>query len=648
MDCDYTPPDAGAVDAEFGTETYTPPDAGAVDSEFCDLGSPARWLSVLPAPRGRFRLRTAKRARFEVHLPPPGGRIRAQYDVNVFDVLPGGATDRWRRAVRLTPAASAPWRVSQPNHTGAALPWRQAANLKRDSSVRWKTLPAFGAATAERWRQAGALGRGISAPWIRLGRADHAAAMPWQQGRLIGAGVDTLWQVLPRVLRVFDAPWSIGALLATGLNSDYQQGARANAGFGVPWDIAALLAGRPFPYVQIPEPEPEPEELCLPLPGTAPLVFYALQTALAAGSAPLIFSRFLCAHLQPFDPVYVIPIRRVYIMLNSAVMTRLPGLEPIPIKDVSVSIDFSSYTWNISATALGAAAWDAVQPDPFPVEVSIDINGYPWRAVVDTSQKTEAFGAKLAFRINARGWAARYFGEPYIETRQFTQSNARTMNQLAAEILQGSGWSLNWQAVDWLIPGGVWSHTGTPMAALMRLADAAGSHVQADSSAATLAVKKRYPVLPWHYYDPGTAVDVDIPANVMLSLGRAPFRGPGYNGVYVRGEDAGVIAHVRRTGTQGDVLATMITDALMTDVIGARARGEVALADAVDGAQVGLSLPLSQAADPEVPLIRVGQLVSVGADRGVVNAVAIRAQAASGGGLVVRQEIGLEVKRNGG
>ena len=56
--------------------------------------------------------------------------------------------------------------------------------------------------------------------------------------------------------------------------------------------------------------------------------------------------------------------------------------------------------------------------------------------------------------------------------------------------------------------------------------------------------------------------------------------------------DVGVLGQVTRAGTAGDVLAPMVVDALITDVVAARQRGIALLADTGPQIEVSLRLPV--------------------------------------------------------
>ena len=109
----------------------------------------------------------------------------------------------------------------------------------------------------------------------------------------------------------------------------------------------------------------------------------------------------------------------------------------------------------------------------------------------------------------------------------------------------------------------------------MRVAEAVGAVVQSHKTDARLELLPRYPLMPWEWAT--ATADVQMPLAVVESDALQPTVRPDYNAVYVSGATAGVLGQVRRAGTAGDVLAPMVTDALITHADAARQRGRAVL-----------------------------------------------------------------------
>ena len=112
---------------------------------------------------------------------------------------------------------------------------------------------------------------------------------------------------------------------------------------------------------------------------------------------------------------------------------------------------------------------------------------------------------------------------------------------------------------------------------------------------------------------------------------------PNYNGVWVSGTSTGVLAHVRRAGTQGDILAQMITDPLITHADAARQRGISILGNTGRVVKISLDLPVL----PETGIIPPGKFVRY-TDNGVSRIGLTRGVSATTSGVTVRQQIEIE------
>lgn len=212
-----------------------------------------------------------------------------------------------------------------------------------------------------------------------------------------------------------------------------------------------------------------------------------------------------------------------------------------------------------------------------------------------------------------------------------TRSNDidRTVRQLLDDALTTNGvslgWAVGWQAADWLVPAGVWSHTGSYIEHAQRIAEAAGAYVQADPLLDTLHVLPRYPALPWDWS--AATPDIILPSAPVVREAVEWLDKARYNRVFISGTEAGgILGQVTRNGTAGDIVAPMVTDPLCTHADAARARGGAILADTGRQARITLDLPILS----ETGIIRPGALVEYtdagSARRGLVRSTAVRAQ----------------------
>jgi hypothetical protein len=309
---------------------------------------------------------------------------------------------------------------------------------------------------------------------------------------------------------------------------------------------------------------------------------------------------------------------------------------------LELSIDANSWGWSWSAD-IGYTEYASLQAlNGAPLELEAYVNGNSFALLAEGAPtRSRSFG-KTSVRLQGRGLAA-YLTDPYAVVSTHRNASAMTAQQIAADALTLNGvplgWTLDWQITDWLVPADAWSYQGTPLAAVLDVAASVGAIVQADPAAQILHVLPRYSSLPWEW---STAIaDIQIPAAAIETDSVEPAARPGYNAIYVSGVNAGVLGQVVRNGTPGDLLAPMVTHALITDVDAVRQRGSAELGNTGRQARVRAALPISS----DVALLGINQLAEIadGADvwRGLVRSVGISARR-DDNSLKVRQSIELE------
>lgn len=381
-----------------------------------------------------------------------------------------------------------------------------------------------------------------------------------------------------------------------------------------------------------------------PLPNTCYTPSGNLIFAELPGSPYLVFA---CGH---YTPPVVVPVATLFILPARFYMTthnvyaqRLPDLAEVPIFDATVSADAGSFCWALSASG-PASLFELLAPvNGLPVQLRVMLDGLPWVFAVDGLSRTHAFG-KSGVSVTGRSVTA-LIGAPYL--RAVTRDNAGgslLAQQLALGALENSGVGLDWGLTDWSVPAGAWSHSGTPLEAVQAIAQAAGGYLQSHRSAPTLLTRHPYsqrtgdhPGAPWGWMS-GPA-DVALAMDAIITEGLERKDGPDINAVYVSGTTQGVLAQVKRTGTAGDKLAAMVTDALITDAVAARQRGLAVLGAAGAKYNVRLDLPVLTGMN-QPGVLDVGQLVQVNAStpwRGRVRGVGVSQK-----GNTLRQTVTLE------
>ena len=379
------------------------------------------------------------------------------------------------------------------------------------------------------------------------------------------------------------ARWQSARLLAQRQGTDFQNASRRPVGW----------RGR---YQDAVPPPPGISVWLIPEPPEAPRCYtpssHLLFAELAPAGAHLLF--FCEIHTDPPDgePV-VVPIRRVYFVINNVTLHRLPDGLPVPVFNLSLSLDAASWTWGFEAQ-LPAKAESLVAPSSAsgPVELVASVNGTSFRVLAESISRERVFG-DASIRVSGRGRNA-VLAAPYAPVMNFQQPQARTARQLMDDVLTINGiplgWNIDWGLTDWNVPAGVFTKQGTWIEALVAIASAVGGYLIPHPSDQSIRVRHRYPAAPWDWatVTPDFVLPVDAVARESLRWRELP----AYNRVFVSGQDVGVLGQVTRAGSAGDVLAPMVVDALITEAAAARQRGIAVLADTGQQIEVSLRLPV--------------------------------------------------------
>jgi hypothetical protein len=498
---------------------------------------------------------------------------------------------------------------------GMALPYQQAAILAQ--GVR---LPA---------RAGQALDRDQSSPWQTPSRDRRpGAALPWGAGERRSPRYDFSWQSMLAHLRPASAlpfsaavghsaqrvasgwhplerhlrpqivvPWGEGVHLSTFLDSPFQVGRPVLRALRIPWGLAWLPRHGISP--DPPDP-PGPGAGYVPPPGDQ---VHLLFDESAPVTTHLLFGG---PHLYRPRARVIIPIQRSYLVVNEVTLIRTDNNLALPALSLSLEIDVDTWVWGWQASLPASSLDDVLPAAPgAPVELEATVNGVNFLLLAEKVTRERSF-ASGRITVSGRGIAAE-LGDPYAAAVSRTNTTDKTAQQLANAALTVNnvpiGWTVDWQLTDWLVPAGVWSHTGSHIDAVTRIAEAAGGYVQAAPATRTLIVRHRYPIVPWDW--PLQTPDFSLPSAVTLRESVEWLERPAYNAVYVSGEGAGVLARVRRAGTAGDFVAPMVTDQLNTASQAASQRGRAILADTGPQIRLTLETPIL----PAVGLYPVGSLV---------------------------------------
>lgn len=497
----------------------------------------------------------------------------------------------WRAATGLpAQALRAPWATS--GHLGGTwvAPWAPTASLRALTTAPWaRTLSLAPVQFQAPWGSTQALQSSTRAPWGSTQALASTLTSPWRTGAAATAGVRAPWQAGRNTPVVIRAPWQAGKAARVLAAGGAAPGRGVLSWVKAPWQIGSLVESIGGPLVPLTSPPPAP--CWVPEPGGA--VELVLRNALS-GLANLVLA---CRRIA----IKFVPVRRVYMVTNVTTLVRVSDGSAIPCYGMSMSLDVDSWAWGFSAS-IKPELLSLIEPssEGEPVELAASVNGTEFRVLVESVAREWTFGQK-SLRVQGRGKTA-VLDAPYSALQVFSEVDALTSQQLLDQALP-SGWTATWGLTAWLVPGGVWSHQGTPITAALAIAAAGGGYLLPHASASSFSVLPRYPSAPWDWG--GVTPDLELPASVATREGIEWIERARYNRVYVSGTSAGVLGRVTRTGTAGDVLAQMVTDPLITHVDAARQRGLPVLAEGGRKAVVTLRLPVL----PETGVVRPGQFV---------------------------------------
>ena len=559
------------------------------------IGGP-RYLTLeasLPAPTMQAYVGEPRSVTVTASLPAPTMSATVHYDNAVSMRMQSGARSAWQVATE-------------------AKAYREDIELPSTHAQAYK---------GESWQDAGALGANItdnaqpSTP-VRTGPASG-----WQDGTKAGADILSSFSGMIRVPSIRNESWRDGTLLRGDHAGGWQDRNRTKRPTLAEWwqtGVPIRTSRRDKSTQATPSYQWRQEwwqESRLPLPGhygrppiVPPTIRISNANLLFSTKLPVTANLVFGSRTATPDAAVVVPVRRTYIVLNTLQLTRVDGSVDIPCFAMTLKIDMDTWTWGFTAT-VPADQLSNLQPAGFgePVELDAAINGTHYRVFAEGLQRDRQFGQLKTISITGRGISA-VLSEPYAPTQTFTSSEDRTAQQLMNDALTvggvSLGWTIDWRITDWLVPVGAWSHMGTYMTALNTIAQAGGAFIQPDPSSKTLRVRPRYPAAPWDWGD--LSPDFELPTSVMTKESITWADKPAYNAVYVSGTNAGgVLGYIKRTGTAGDLLAPMVSDALTTHADAARQRGIAVLSDTGRIATPTLSLPVLS----ETGIIEPGSLI---------------------------------------
>lgn len=549
-----------------------------------------------------------------VQLPPFGGmEAEGEWDANAPRGPSPSVWARFPAPTPLRPQTGAVWQYAYKRRPDVVDGWEDAAKASAEVGAGFTGLTR------------GPLEQGIpfaeGSPLRNIAAASYVGAYRAHQYRR------TVWVDAEVVERpVFRSPWLVLWKRRSVPRLPWQDAQRRHRAWQHRWQIP-YPGGRPcwpikwqdgrvppwvWPWpIPVPVPEPEPPfrgvpnldlKCALPVPIWGPVGFALDETQCRS------------AYHIGFEPI---PWLGRFIMLVHQLEVRLlSNNQIIPCEYIDIKADRSSWCWGWSASALGE--YSALAHNQETVLLRVD--DWYWKGLVEQARARKVFGL-VGVQIGGRSLSAQ-LAEPYSSRRSRLEENERTAVQLVEDELYQTGWEVDWDTVDWLVPGGVFSYDAlTPMEAITRIAGAVGAFVLTHPTDLVLQVKPFYARPTW---DVIGHHEVTIPADLILEMSIEWKPVPLFRGVWVSGKTSGVLAKVLREGTDGAPYKQMVVDDLITHVDAARERGTQELCAGGRRSLVTITLPVTATTGVLLP----GQIVRVQANPdfyGFVDSVSIRA-----------------------
>ena len=488
------------------------------------------------------------------------------------------------------------WGRASPSDRSVRVPWGAVAIADRPGQVMpWAVGTSTDGVVQAPWRASSSADQtGLAMPWGTAKSRSGTARVSW--GSTIAAdrpGRVIVWRYSGAYDAVVATPWNGSAGRDPApVAMVWGHGLATDVCVVIPWGGTLVCDG------------------CVPIPwGPTTL------RDRAAPNWPIVWP------IEP-DPLYSIPKRGIYIVGYSVAVVTLPDRLELDCGPITINLDLDLWAITLQTTILNRSGFDRIKPQgAADVMIEVTVQGYVMEFLVDTAALGEAFNADN-YPVSATSASIRQ-AAPYIRPRDLSAGSLATAQQHALDELPLSGWTLSWDAVDWPVAAGAWSYQGlTPVQAISRLAYGAGGALQSDLVGQGLRVITRYPVMPWDL--PTSIPDYSIPLDTCLRTQRNPtLQGTRPNAVYVHGgESGGILGHVVRAGTAGDIDLGAVINNLITDSIAARALGGKLLAETYQPPELkSVTLPLSDASGDQ-PMIQLGKIIALTSAPGELLAIA--------------------------
>lgn len=579
----YTPPAGDDIAAEFSGVTYTPPVGDTIFASFAPIGASVD-------------------AAFIASFPSLTMSSTATYDSNVQRPLVGEVHSAWQVGRTYDVQIESVHQVAQAAPVQLDTGWQVAKRMERELV---SLMPNDSVHVRNDLQSHYQLAKGL----------ETDIGIRAQYGARVMRGIESKYQIAATLqTAAIDLKWEAPYRRSNHLVSHWQIAKHLDAELMTRNHLARKISNEWLSRYQVAKwpdagisahvPPIIPFDPCyLPPPGDA---VHLLFDAPWVHDTDLLFQ----CDLHPVIPpgvTIVVPIREVYVVLNTVLLKRVSDNFPLPADAISMTLDTDQWSWMFRASLPGWALPYVMPVDGEPVELEANINGNIFRILAQGISRDRSFN-RSSITISGAGKAAR-LDTPIAPIMNFTNTEERSANQLMIDALTFNGVPLGWDVdfglEDWQVPTGMWNFQGSYLKAVQAIAAAAGGYLQPHRTLDVIRVLPRYPIVPWNWLTEITP-DYELPSAVVSTEGIDWITKPSYNRVFVSGQGAGgILGQVTREGTDGSLVAPMIVDSLITSAIAARQRGLSVLSDVGRQAAVTIRLPVLE----ETGVIEPGKFV---------------------------------------
>lgn len=327
------------------------------------------------------------------------------------------------------------------------------------------------------------------------------------------------------------------------------------------------------------------------------------------------------------DNGYSIPEKDVYIVQNNVEIFRTDDNKIIKAFTVDIGASRQDYLWS-GSLSLPFSELEKIVDTP---EIEININQYKFIVDVNDISIKQEFNSKL-IEISVSSTTNRLKTIKAHNLMRDASSIAIMSAQLSRDDLETGFKFVSQNSVDWVIPNGIIEYDDAfALDIINSIALAVGDTVISHAHNKEIIVKEKYSSEDTVY---------SLPIGKLFDYGTDEIESEEYNAVVVTGENKGVTAVVRKDGTAGEKIASMIVNKLITGQEAARRAAINAIFNTSDRS---VMIDAESVLFKEAPMIYPSDAVKIGNDVGWVDDVNIRCEM-SNKTLIVRHSISIEKK----